>query len=352
MFTNLMEQGLPTRIPAAIVDMDHTSTSRQITQTLNTMQMVEVLNAAESFSQARHLMQEGKIYGYFLVPQNFEKDLLAGRRPVISFYTNMTYYVPANLLFKNFKLTAVYTKAGAVSAILSGIGIPSQEISGMLSPVTFVTRPLNNPWLNYPVYLTNSFLPAVFQLMILFMTCYLVTDDIKYGFSRYYLAQAKGAVLRYLFAKLLPSTVIWLVEIIFMYSLLFHWCHFPMNGSPWWMLLSEVLFVFASQGFALFIVCAIPNMRLALSTCALLGILTFSLAAFSFPVESMYGAMGIFSYILPMRYNFLIYIDQALNGIDIYYSRWWYVAYFIFILLPLPLLERLKKSMANPVYAP
>lgn len=352
MYSNLMEQGLPTRIPAAIVDLDHTSTSRTLTNTLNAMQMVHITKATESFSEARHDMQRGEVYGYFLIPQNFERDLLAGRKPVISFYTNMTYFVPANLLYKNFKLTATYTKAGAISAVLSNVGVPQQEIPGMLSPINIVTRPLNNPQLNYPIYLSNSFLPAVFQLMIMFMTVYLLTNDIKYGFSRYYLAKAGGSVFKLIAAKLLPGTIIWIVEIVFMYSLLYHWCHFPMNGSAAWMLLSEIMFVFASQGLALFIVSMVPNMRLALSACALTGILTFSLAAFSFPVESMYGGMGIFSYILPARYNFLIYIDQALNGIDIYYSRWWFAAYILFMLLPLPFAGKLKKAMANPVYTP
>lgn len=352
MFTNLMDSGLPTRIPAAIVDMDHTSTSRKLTQTLNGMQMVSIRKATESYTEARHDMQRGEVYGYFLIPRDFEKDLLSGRKPVITFYTNMTYYVPANLLFKNFKLTATYTKAGMISSVLSGVGMAPQEIPALISPVTIVTRPLHNPELNYAIYLTNSFLPCAFQLMIMFMTCYLITDDIKYGFSRYYLAQGGGSVVRTLFAKLLPSTVIWLVEIMLMYSMLFYWNHYPMNGSHWWMLLNEVLFVFACQGFAVFISCVIPNMRLALSNCALLGIISFSIAAFSFPVQSMYGSVGIFSYILPTRYNFLIYVDQALNGIDIYYSRWWYVAYLIFILLPLPWLGKLKKAMADPVYTP
>ena len=40
----------------------------------------------------------------------------------------------------------------------------------------------------------------------------------------------------------------------------------------------------------------------------------------------MYGGIAIFSYIVPIRYYFLIYIDQALNGIPIYYSRFYYVA--------------------------
>lgn len=352
MFTNLMEVGLPTRIPAAIVDMDHTATSRTLTQTLNGMQMVHITKATESYTEARRDMQHGDVFGYFLIPRDFERDLLSGRKPVITFYTNMAYYVPANLLYKNFKLTATYTKAGVIKSVLSNTGMSDAEIAATLSPINFVTRPLNNPELNYPIYLTNSFLPAVFQLLIMMMTCYLLCDDIKYGFSRYYLAQAGGSILRLLFAKLLPSLVIWLVEIMLMYSMLFFWCGYPMHGSHGWMILSEVLFVLASMGMGVLFACVIPNMRLALSNCALVGILSFSLAAFSFPAESMYGAMGIFSYILPTRYNFLIYIDQALNGIDIYYSRWWYVAYIIFIVLPLPFLPLLKKAMAKPVYVP
>lgn len=125
-----------------------------------------------------------------------------------------------------------------------------------------------------------------------------------------------------------------------------------MHGSWWWITLSELMFVLASQGFALVIFSALPNLRLSLSVGALLGILSFSIAAFSFPVQSMYGAIAIFSYIVPTRYNYLIYIDQALNGIDIYYSRWWYVAYIIFMVAPLPFYRRLRNAMLRPVYVP
>jgi ABC-2 type transport system permease protein len=78
----------------------------------------------------------------------------------------------------------------------------------------------------------------------------------------------------------------------------------------------------------------------------------FSVAAFSLPYESMYGAIGIFSWLLPARYNFLIYIDQALNGIDIYYSRFYFIAYIIFMLSPLTMLWKLKKAFNNPIYIP
>ena len=349
--TNLMQQGLPSQVPAAIVDKDGTSLSRQITQNLSSMQMVDLTEACDSYTQARQDMQAGKIFGFFLIPENFQADLLAGRKPVITFYTNMTYYVPASLLFKTFKATALYAKAGVAVSVLETAGVDA-DASSLMMPVNISARPLGNPWLNYAVYLCNSFVPCVLQLMIFLVTCFSLGQEIKYGSSRRLLDMADGSIVKALAAKLLPQTIIWIVIVIFMESWLFRWNHYPMHGSWWWLTLSEVMFVLASQGMGVFFFGLLPNLRLSLSVSALIGILSFSIAAFSFPAESMYPAVGVFSWILPIRYNFLIYIDQALNGIPVYYSRIWFVAYIVFMLLPFTMLWNIKRAMKRPVYAP
>ncbi|MDE6010606.1 MAG: ABC transporter permease [Muribaculaceae bacterium] len=351
LLSSLMEEGLPIQAPAAIVDNDGTALSREVSQQLAGMQMVDVKATPQSFTEARHLMQEGKIYGYFLIPENFEADLLAGRGPAITFYTNMTFYVPATLLYKTFKTTALYTKAGVAAEVVSSVGY-TQNPAPLLQPVNIVTRPIGNPGLNYGIYLCVSFIPCVLQLMILLVTCFSLGQEIKYGSSVRLMQMAGGNIFRAVGAKLLPQTLLWWVMAIFMESWLFGWMGYPMRGSWWWITLSQLMFVLASQGFGLLIFSALPNLRLSLSVSALLGILSFSIAAFSFPMQSMYGAIAIFSYIVPTRYNFLIYIDQALNGIDIYYSRWWFVAYIIFMVAPLPLLPRLRKKLLKPVYVP
>ncbi len=350
---SLMEEGLPERVPAAIVDRDGTQLSRTITQNLAGMQMVELVKDLDSYTQARHAMQEGSIFGFFLIPENFQADLLAGRKPVITFYTNMTYYVPASLLFKTFKTTATYAKAGVAMQVIDATGADQQlNTASLLMPVNFTTRPIGNPWLNYSIYLCNSFIPCALQLMIFLVTCFSLGQEIKYGTSRRLLQMADGSIVKALFAKLLPQTVIWIVLVIFMEAWLFRWNHYPMHGSWWWLTLSEVLFVLASQAMGVFFFGLLPNLRLAVSISALVGILSFSLAAISFPLESMYPAMGIFSYILPARYNFLIYVDQALNGIPIYYSRYWFVAYIGFLVLPFTMLWNIRRSMRRPVYVP
>lgn len=349
---SLMEAGLPTKVPAAIVDKDGSSLSRQITGNLGSMQMVDLQDSYNSFTEARHAMQEGKIYGFFLIPENFQSELLAGRKPSITFYTNMTYFVPASLLFKTFKTTAVYAKAGVAMTVLESVGGTSDQIQPLLLPVNVAARGIGNPWLNYGIYLCNSFAPCVLQLMIFLMTVFSLGQEIKYGTSRKLLSMADGSILKVLAGKLLPQTLIWIVIAIFMEAWLFKFNHFPMHGSWAWITLSQIMFVLACQGAGLFFFSVVPNLRLALSVSALLGILSFSIAAFSFPEQSMYGAISIFSWIVPTRYNFLIYIDQALNGRDIFYSRIWFVAYIVFMVLPFTAIVRLKRAMKNPVYTP
>lgn len=41
-----------------------------------------------------------------------------------------------------------------------------------LQPIVIDTHPLNNPWLNYSVYLCNTFAPGVLMLLIFMITVY------------------------------------------------------------------------------------------------------------------------------------------------------------------------------------
>lgn len=351
--TTEMDDGIPQGAPVGIVDHDHTSLSRQVTRNLSSMQLIKVTEASESYSAAMADVRAGRTFGFFFIPENYEADMLAGRSPVISFYANMTYFVPGTLTYKNFLTVSLYTKAGVMSEIIKqATGATQAEISPMLSPVTIQARGINNPYMNYAYYLGNSFVPAAFQLMIMLLTCYVICEEIKRGTSVQLMREAGGSILKAVTAKLLPLTLLWMVLVMFMEAWLFCYMEYPMHGSWGWMVLNGLLLVLASEGFALLICCLLPSLRLSLSIAALLGILTFSLAAFSFPEESMYPAVGILSYILPVRYYFLIYINEALNGIPVYYSRIWFAAYLAFIYAPLLMLWRLKRNYLHPIYVP
>lgn len=351
-FYNLMEEGVTIRVPSAVVDLDHSMLSRRVTRNLGAGEYNKIVALPESYNEALDLLRRGEIMAFFVIPSNFEHDALSARSTSITYYTNMSYYVPGTMAYKGFKSTAVSTVGGLSVATLTAVGLPESTIGEMVNPVNFNINCPGNPWLNYNYYLTNSFVPATLALLIALLTAYTLLVEIKQGTSRRWLEESGNSMIIAILGKLIPQFIVWSVVGNAMIACMFGLCHFPLHCPVWHIILAMELLIIASQWYAVAISCAVPNLRYSVSICSLTGILAFSIAAFSFPVQQMYGAIGIFSYILPVRYYFLIYIDQALNGIALYYSRWYYIALFVFPLIGLVGLRRLYKRCINPVYLP
>lgn len=351
-FVSLLDEGLPIKVPTAVVDNDNSSLSRQVIRDLNASQLVDINHHFESYHEALEAVRSGVVFGFFILPNDFEKDAIAGRAPTITYYCNMAYFIPGTLTFKDFKTIAVSTIGSMAQVQLVSVGMTDEATGALIQPLAVQDHPKGNPWSNYSIYLCNSFAPGVLALMILLVTTFSICEEIKRATSVEWLKVANGSMVEALLGKMLPHTMIFSIVGVFMQSLFYSYNHYPMNGSMWVMILAMVMFVVACQAFALLVCCVLPNLRLALSVVSLLGVLSFSITGFSFPLENMYGAVGIFSYMIPVRYYFLIYIDQALNGISVYYSRYYFVALAIFPLVASTVLWRLKKACVNPIYLP
>ena len=351
-FISLMDRGVATRVPTALVDLDQSSLSRQLTRSLESQQMVSVDHKVESFHEACRLVRNGDVYGFFLIPADFQKEAIGGGAPTLSYYCNMTYFVPGTMVFKGFKTTAVMTTGGLVKTTLVGVGVSDDAAMSLIQPVAIQQQAIGNPWLNYNYYLTNSFVPGIIALMVAVIAAYTICGTIKRGRSRLWLSRSGGSILAALFGMLIPQTVVATVVGWTCQAIMYGFNSFPMNCPSWHMLLAMFLMVVACQAFAVIFCCIVPNLRLAVSLCSLFSILAFSLAAFSFPVPQMYPAIGIFSYILPVRYYFEIYIDQALNGIPLYYSRYFFIALLAFPLIAMAGLPRLKRALQRQIYVP
>lgn len=351
-FSDLMSEGLPLPVPVEVVDLDQSSMSRQTIRTLNSNQFVTIEQDAQSYQEALMKMKRGEIFGFFYIPRDFQKHAIAGDNPTLMFYTNMVYFVPGTMSFKGFKQTAVTTTGGLVTVTLVSAGVDKATVGAMLQPVVVQSHPIGNPWLNYSIYLNNSFVPGMLALFIMLTTAFSVCDEIKRGTSVMWLKNSGNSMITALTGKLLPQTVIWSVIGIFTQVLFYRYLHYPCNAPLSHMIWAMILLIVSSQAFAVICCEILPNLRMSLILCALTGILSFSILGFSFPVEQMYGGIAIFSWIMPLRYYFLIYIDQALNGYALYYSRIYYATLCIFPILALIGLPRLKKRCLKPIYVP
>ena len=89
-----------------------------------------------------------------------------------------------------------------------------------------------------------------------------------------------------------------------------------------------------------------------MSFASLFGMIAFSIVGFSFPVLGMDPTLQALSDLFPLRHYFLIYVDQALNGRDLFYSWSEYVWLAGFLILPFLIGKNLKNALLYFKYIP
>ncbi|MDD4514577.1 ABC transporter permease [Massilibacteroides sp.] len=351
-FISLMRDGLPTNLPVALVDLDNTATSRTLVRQLDAFTQTQITQKMNSFTEARIAMQKGEVYGIYYIPEGFGTDAVSGKQPKLSFYTNGTYLIAASLLFRDMKTISVL--AGASVGLQTGIaqGKSTDQIMGQLQPIVIDTHALGNPWLNYSVYLNNTILPGILQLLIFLVTVYCIGVEIKLGTAEEWLKMGHGCLFKSLLGKLLPYTVIFTIIGFMICAVLYGFNSFPLQ-SGWFPMLTAIFFlVIASQAVGIFMIGTLPTLRLGLSFASLFGMISFSIVGFSFPVLGMHSTLQALAELFPLRHYFLIYIDQALNGRDLYYSIGEYLWLLSFLILPFLIGKNLKKALLYMKYIP
>lgn len=351
-FTTLMASGLPTDLPVGAVDLDNSNTSRKLLRNLDAFSQTGIVEQYNSVNEARHAMQQGKIYGFFYIPAHLWAEAQSQRQPTLSFYTNNSYLIAGSLLFKDMKMMGELASGSAARSVLYAKGATESQAMAFLQPIVIDTHPLNNPWLNYSVYLCNTLLPGILMLMIFMITVYSIGVEIKDRTAREWLRTGNNSIYISLVGKLLPHTVIFTIMGIFYNVYLYGYLHFPCNSGIFSMIFATLFLVLASQSLGVVMIGTFPSLRLGLSFASLWGVISFSISGFTFPVMAMHPVLQALSNLFPLRHYFLIYVDQALNGYSMAYSWINYMALLIFMMLPFLVIHRLKKALIYYKYMP
>ncbi len=347
----LMRPGLPTELPAGIVDEDDTNISRIIVRTLDAMQETDIKNKYSSFSDARKAMQKGEIYAFFYIPDGTTEEAIANRQPKISFYTNEAYLVPGSLLMKDLRMASELSGLALTRENLYGHGATEDRAMGVIQPIVVETHPLNNPELDYSVYLNNILVPGILILLIMLSTAYTIGLEWKQGTQKRLYAMAGNSPSVALLGKLLPQTFIFSLMFVFYDIYFYKFMQFPCNSGIGPMIILGLMTVLASQGFGVFFFGVFSGkMRLAMCLCSLWGILSFSLAGFTYPVLAMSPVLAGASWLFPLRQYYLIYVNQALNGYPISYVWPSVLVLVCFALLPMAIMWKYRLAFLKYKY--
>lgn len=349
-FLTLMRGGAAENMPVAVVDLDQTSISRRLIHEMQATPSVDIQLVTNSYPEAREAMQQGKIYGIFVIREGFYSDLVAFKRPQLDFYVTNAYTVGGNTAYKQLLTMANLTSGAFQREVLRKKGLPDDIIMHRIQPLAIEGHMVANPWGNYSVYLVSTILPGILGLICLMLTVFAIGFELKARTSHAWLRAAGGNYTVAMIGKLIPYTFIYLVLGIGCHLILYRYAGFPVYGSHGRLLFGMVLYIFAMEGLGITLIGLLPTLRDAISIGALYSMLGFSLSGFTYPQMCMLPPVRALSYMEPLRHYYLIYVNEALMAAPPENSIIYMLALNAFMLSALCVAPRLHRALVYQNY--
>jgi len=348
--TTIFGEGGVENVPMGIVDMDQTSTSRQISRTLSTVPTAKVTAYYSGLKEVRDAMVKKEIYAYVVIPEHFESDLLGGRDATIPYYIH--YALLSVGVEMQGALETVLTQVSLAPVVMVGtsLGTSQDRIESFVLPVSFEAHPLFNPSLDYTIYLTNPFFFVLLQIIILLVTMYVLGSEIKFKTADEWFNTADMNVFLAVTGKLLPYTVIYIIMAIFGNFVMFNILNIPLSAGFLSVNLVTALFVIATQAFGVFIFSLFPALGIVISIASMVGSLGATLSGVTFPVFAMPAPIYYLSFLFPVR-HFVEINQNILYGNYGFAYSWQHVSILlIYVLLALMILPHLGKATLSHKY--
>ncbi|MEG0725312.1 MAG: ABC transporter permease [Mucinivorans sp.] len=351
LYVMMFASGTAYNLPMAVVDQDNTPTSQQLVTMIASSPTTFTTQKSATIDQAKQSMDRGQVDAIVYIPENFERNILGGARAEVAVWINGNYITKSSLIERDLKTMLQAFNIGVGAQMLTAGGMSPAQAMGVAYPVVIDKHVLYNPYSSYAYYLLPGLLPLVLIIMVALTTAYVVGSEWRYGTAREWIETAGGSIARALTAKLAPYFLIFVVDGIFMSTLLYQFLGLPLEaGSIGIMMVGNIFLILSYMSLAVMFVALTSNMRFALSLSAAYTIAAFSFAGLTFPHLAMYDLIRWASNLFPMTFYMDLFIEQSIKGAPIARSLGDIAAMGGFIILGVLFVKILKRKAMNEKY--
>lgn len=351
LLTTLLSRGVPDAIAIAVLDEDNTSMSRMASEMVSASRFSKIEYDISSITEGRALMNQGKIQAILVFPRDMERSVMRGEQVQVPLFVNGVNLLMSSLVQKDVIYTMQTFSTGIEIQKLVTKGIPENEAYGLALPINYDKHILFDPYINYAYYLLPGFMPMMLLMFTILSTIFAIGIELKKNTAKLWISAAGGSVVKALVAKLLPYTIIMSLLGLLMNVIMFRTVGIPLNGSVWLITVGTFLFILAYQAMGVVLITILGNMRLALSIGAGYSVLAFTFSGLTFPAIAMGAFPQILTHLFPFTPYVDLFIDQAMRGAPVSVSLHYLFILFLFILLPVFCLPRLKKIATDSKYS-
>lgn len=346
----IFSAGVNTKLPLALVDEDHSPSSRRLGIALDAARSTAIAARPDTLAESWTLARQRRVYAILQVPYDWERRTQRGDPLPVVLYTNEQYHAAASSIATDV-LGAVGAVAGdrALTALASlGGGFEGAERRAAV--VHAELRSLYGPELSFEQALAGAFFPTTLHLFVLAAAAFAIGREFRDKTADAWLASAGGNIGAAVVGKLLP--LLGCAAVLACGILVWQ------TGYRGWAANGSVLVWSAGLASLILACCAIPAMlialtgtlRIALAVCAIANITAVSFTGFTYPLYSMTTAAKVWSQLLPFHYFYEIQQQQWNVGAPLSASLApLAILWVAFIIAPLAIaLPRLARRCADP----
>jgi ABC-2 type transport system permease protein len=298
------------KIPIVICDFDNSSSSRALIRNFTSTEYFNIIGYFDRTSEVDHQLDDGHASIAMVIPHGFEKQLGAGKSAPIQFITDGSETSSATIgLNYAFIIITKYSQNIVLESLIKhGSIIMPAQVSAEF-----------RVWYNPELKSRNFMVPGVLGLLLMVMTMLLTSLAIVKEKELGTLEQLVVTPIKpyqLIIGKLAPFLIIGVLDVIlvsFFASLIFN---LPVKGGELLLLLLSLVFLMTTLGLGLFISTVSRTQQQAMMSAIffiLMPMMFFS--GFVFPIENMPAIIQYISYLIPLRYYFVIVRGLFLKGV-------------------------------------
>lgn len=305
-------------MPVAVVDLDNTSSSRQISKMIDATEKLQVITKPPSLNEAEKLFWKDENKGIILIPADFEKNLLKGQQTNLSVYCDASYF----MVYKE-TLAATFTASSTLSGALEirqymANGSSFEQAIVQQNPLQAKYYSLYNPSGAYGFYLMPGILIVILQQTILIGIGIISGSgrEMKQHYSVPGLNYKRGN-FSIIIGKSLAYFLVALVTSIFTLVWIYDWFQMLSKGSILAVLSILIPFIFATIYLGLAISFLFHKREHSIMFLVFLSPIILFLSGISWPIEAMPKGIQIFANLFPSSHMVPAYLRIRTMGVDI-----------------------------------
>lgn len=287
-------------VPVVVVDLDHTSLSRQLIRMAGAGDRVRVAARAPTLDRAKGLCRSGEVQGIFLVPEGFQGKVLKGAKAEVAVWSEALSFFTYRQVATGLLVASKTLSAGIEMKRLTAAGLSEEAAFSAMEPLPLQTVQLFNPAGGYGTYVVPLVFALILQQTLLMGVGMVAGARSEAGDSSWFSAGPGllGAV-RAVSSKLAAYLLLYSIHALVYFGVLHRFYRFVARGAVCEMAVVMALFLVSVILFALTLSVLFPHRETSLFVLIGTSMPAIFLSGISWPVEVFPLWLRILSYGIP-----------------------------------------------------